>query len=212
MSGFTLNAAKWASSAKENVVKISSTAVQQASDLTKDSNLLGSLQSGVSNVSSKVTDVGSKAWSNINSFWSTSFSGEGSHEGTSSLNGTFSNFNILGNRSGYDSMSGETLNSNNNNNYSSYNNVTGVNEISTGKQQHSASSSSLSRNQPKKDDWNWESDEWENDRPKSTSEVNRKKKPTTTASSIKKTDLINFDDDNWETVDAPILNPSKSKN
>lgn len=79
------------------MLKLSSTAVQQANEMTKDSNLLSSVSYGVTNVSSKVADVGSKAWSNINSYLT---GGSGGGDLTNSL----SSFSIFGGRTGYNSM------------------------------------------------------------------------------------------------------------
>jgi hypothetical protein len=205
---------------------MSSTAAQQAAELTKETNLLGSLSSGVANVSTKVTDVGSKAWTNINSYWSTSFGTGNDSAGGENVNASssFSNFNVFGaNRSGYDSMSGETMNSNNNNSGNSFSGYNAESSATDSYLRNSASSSSLNRKQQQqqpaksaKDDWNWEeTDDWTETAPAKSSTKASSKKPASNVTK-KASDLINFDDDNWEAVDGPTSeqqtsNKSKSK-
>lgn len=99
ISGLTTNASKWAWTAKDQVVKLSSTAVHQASELSKDNNLLGTMATGVAGVSNKAADIGSKAWSNINSLW-----GSATNSGEGGLTNSLSNFSLFGGRTGYNSM------------------------------------------------------------------------------------------------------------
>ena len=213
LSSFTLNAGKWASVAKDNVVKLSSTAAQQATELSKNVNdkvkegtLLSSLTYGVGNVSSKVTDVSSKAWSNINTYWA-----GGSGEQSSKLTGSNSSSGLFG-RGGYNSVPGET-----GNNSSSYNSYSGYNDdnqtnydsyndynksASAKTTTNRASSNNASGSAGKKDDWNsWDDASWENTAP-SSNKNDKSSKSSSNKNNTKqaKNDLINFDDDSWETV------------
>lgn len=214
---------------------MSSTAVQQASDLTKENNLLSSVSYGVTNVSSKVADVGAKAWTNINTYWNTSLGGSGTSGGGGSgdLTSSLSNFNLFGGgRTGYNSMSGESLNSNNNNpnNYASYNNNNNnmEDEEKRDELRRNESSSSLRQQQQqqtaakqttkpaaaKQDDWNdWENNEWEDASVTAAASNQKKREKTTTSKVGKKTttvekgnDLIKFDEDGWETIEPSSKN------
>ena len=212
LSSFTLNAGKWASVAKDNVVKLSSTAAQQATELSKNVNdkvkegtLLSSLTYGVGNVSSKVTDVSSKAWSNINTYWA-----GGSGEQSSKLTGSNSNSGLFG-RGGYNSVPGETGNSSSYNSYSGYNddNQAGYESYNNYKDSkpttnisNRAGNNNASNNAGKKDDWNsWDDASWENTAP-SSNKNDKSSKNSSSKNNNKpaKSDLINFDDDSWETV------------
>lgn len=182
MSSFTLNAGKWASVAKENVVKLSSTAATQATELTKNMNEKVKEGTLLNSVTSKVTDVSSKAWTNINSYWNQSGEGGG-------LVNSLSNFNMFG-RSGYDSMDGETSQFNQpSNNYSGYNNLDKNdwnNWEDSGWESNNSSkkTTQVAKKESKKDEWNnWEDAGWD--------------------SADKKDDLMNFnDDDQWEPIDS----------
>ena len=177
----TVNAGKWASVAKDNVVKISSTAAQQATELTKNMNekineggLLGTLSSGVS----KLGNVSSKAFSGLNSYWS---GGYGSEMNNSNSLTSSTSFGGFFQRSGYNSMEGDSANrynqadnnqggynnsSSNNNDYTSYNdsaNSSSFNRSNSASNfKNEPAKSNSNRNSKKKDDWDWEDDQWEN--------------------------------------------------
>jgi ADP-ribosylation factor GTPase-activating protein 1 len=212
LSSFTLNAGKWASVAKDNVVKISSTAAQQAADLgksvnekAKEGSLLSSLQYGVGNVSKNLTDVGSKAWFNINSYW-----GNKDPSQTASITNSSSNSGLFG-RSGYNSVPGETgqssyhdydsSNYENNNSYSSQSNNINNNNNNNNLENNKAKATS--------DDWNnWgdENSSWETAAKSSTQKKTSPNENKPAKKTTPKKDLINFDDDKWESVEQ-----SKSK-
>jgi hypothetical protein len=186
--------------AKDNVVKLSSTAAQQATELSKNVNekvkegtLLSSLTYGVGNVSSKVTDVSSKAWSNINSYWA-----GGSGEQSDKLTGSNSSSNLFG-RGGYNSVPGETGNSASYNSYSGYNNDNQDSYNDYNRDSKPATNRN-SNNSSKKDDWNsWDDASWENTAPSNASN-NKSSKGSSNKNNKPKNDLINFDDDSWETL------------
>lgn len=222
LSSFTLSAGKWASVAKDNVVKISATAAQQASDLgksvnekAKEGSLLSSLQCGVGNVSKNLSDVSSKAWFNINNY----LGGTTDQSQTASITNSSSNSGLFG-RGGFNSVPGET-------GQSSYHdcdtsNYDNRNNSDTFQRSTSGSNINPENNKAKADDWNnWgdENSSWET----ATSASSKNNKTTTQQKSSKaaasnnenktakkttpKKDLINFDDDsNWESVEQ-----SKSK-
>jgi hypothetical protein len=71
------NAARWAGAAKDSVVKLSKTAADKATELTskvseqaKDGSILTNVQSGVTNIASSVGKLGTRTWSDMQSFWS----------------------------------------------------------------------------------------------------------------------------------------------
>lgn len=203
LSSFTVNAGKWASVAKDNVVKLSSTAATQATELTKNMNEKVKEGSLLTSVGSKVTDVGSKAWSNINTYWSQSSEGGG-------LINSISNFNIFG-RSGYDSMGGESAASQPGSDYTSYNNTDSYksndnwnNWEESGWDNGSKKPAQAPKKETKKnDDWNnWEDSGWEN------ASDNSKNNSKNTASTNKNSkDLMNFDDDDqWEPIESSAKN------
>jgi len=73
----SVNAAKWAGVAKDSVFKFSKTAADKATELSskvseqaKDGTLLNNVQSGVTNIASKVGKLGTKTWSDMQSYWS----------------------------------------------------------------------------------------------------------------------------------------------
>lgn len=226
----TLNAGKWASVAKENVVKMSSTAAQQASELTKNVNekineggLLGTLSSGVSNVSSKLGNVSSKAFSGLNSYWSGGYGSEMNSSNSTSLTGSTS-FAGFFQRSGYNSMEGDRYNQDTgggnsnqggyNNEYTSYNDTAAVaasinrsNSASNFAANNNKDSSSSNRSSKKKDDWDWEDDQWESAGSGPAKSTAAKPASTKDKSSKPAKDLMAFDDDNWE----PLEPASKNK-
>lgn len=163
------------------MVKLSSTAANQATELTKNMNEKVKEGSLLNSVTSKVTDVGSKAWTNINSYWSQSGEGGG-------LVSSISNFNVFG-RSGYDSMGGESSQSQFGNNQTSYNNAGSDwnNWEDSGWDSNNSTkktSQVVKKESKKKDEWNsWEDAGWD--------------------SADKKEDLMNFnDDDQWEPIES----------
>jgi hypothetical protein len=184
----------------------------------KEGSILSSLQYGVGNVSTKLTDVSSKAWTNINSLWG----GE-----QVALTNSSSSSGLFG-RSGYNSVPGETgspyqSNYDNNNYTNNYSDTNRSSQNESDMFHRSSSGSNLNSKNSKpsskpKDDWDWEDNTWENDtstsntkaasqtkssnssnnNPKSSSDKSTKTPP--------KKDLINFEDDNWEPIE-----PFKSK-
>ena len=206
---------------------MSSTAAQQAAELTKNVNekvkegsLLSSLQSSVGTVSNKLTDVSSKAWTNIGTYW-----GGGEQSGqTASLTSSSSSSNVFG-RGGYNSVPGETGASSYQTNYDDDDYARNYgkeknnqDDFDLFRRSNSGTnlSSKASASKPK-DDWNWEENDWENassptlnnkaasqnKTSKSNSNNNNNNKSSKPAP---KKDLINFDDDSWEPVE-----PFKSK-
>lgn len=183
--------------AKDNVVKLSSTAATQATELTKNMNDKVKEGTLLTSVTSKVTDVSSKAWSNINSYLGQSGEGGG-------IASSLSNFNLFG-RSGYDSMGGESAASQPGSNYTSYNNTE---SYSSGKKSNdwdnwedSSWDSKKTNVAPKKetkknDDWNnWEDAGWDNGSDSKKSNNKNSK------------DLMNFDDDDqWESIEPTSKN------
>lgn len=188
LSSLTLNAGKWASVAKDNVVKLSSTAAQQATELTKNVNEKINEGSLLSSLTSGVTNVSSKAWLNINSYLGSGQGGEnntGEKQNTltssTSFGGFFSGF---GTKTGYNSMEGEASgynsggyggqDSSNQDFYGSDNANTNYNRLNSDPNLSSnltsnKSSSSTSKQTTKassagkKNDWDWDdSDNWEN--------------------------------------------------
>jgi len=206
ISSFTLNAGKWASVAKDNLVKISSTAAQQANELSKNVNekvkegsLLSSLSYGVTNVSSKLGDVSTKAWSNLNTYW-TGEDSSGLKTSSSSSGGFFS-------RGGYNSVPGENAGFYGSNDYSGYNSNDNYN--------NNSSNDNTANKKSNKDDWNWDDNSWESvpqsnstttntstksTKPTSASNSTQNKKTTTKSGQGK--DLINFDEDKWDNWEA----------
>ena len=230
LSSLTLNAGKWASVAKDNVVKLSSTAAQQATELTKNVNekiteggLLSSLTSGVSTVSSK-------AWLNINSYLGQS--GENGGGGgekqsalptSSSFAGFFSGF---GTKTGYNSMEGdESANQQQQQQQQDfYDGASSYNRLNSDPNLAASSNKSNSRqqqqqqqvNNKKKNDWDWDDgDNWEstlNDNKAAAtagakSSETKATKTTASKSAKKQPDLMNFDDDdNWESLEPSSKN------
>jgi len=110
LSSLTLNAGRLASVAKDNIVKISSTAAIQATELSKNVNdkvkegkLIDSISYGATNVGSKLGNV----WSSLNSYWT------GTEQFPSIKNSDSSS--SFG-RNGYNSVPGDTNSSFGNNN------------------------------------------------------------------------------------------------
>jgi hypothetical protein len=209
----TLNAGRWASVAKDNVIKLSSTAAHQATELTKNVNekvkegsLLDSLSYGVTNVSSKMGN----AWSNLTSSYWTGTDQLPSIKNSTSSSGLFG-------RSGYNSVPGDSnsfnannSNNNNNNNGNNYNSNSLFSDDSNDSMKRTPPkyNSSISQNTNGKntnDDWNWDESSWDTVN-KNTNQTSKAKASNTKPSPPKAKDLMNFDDDNWETIE-----PSKSK-
>ncbi len=225
LSSLTLNAGRFASAAKDNIVKISSTAASQATELTRNVNekvkegtLIDSLSYGATNVGSKLGNV----WSSLNSYWT------GTEQFPSIKN---SESNSSFGRNGYNSVPGDTntsMNSNGNNNLlfrfdyydiklynkffkSSFNSYSDEsNSPETLKQRSSPPKSNNNNNNNKSnrnsqnnnnnnnnDNWGDWDDSWEQTE-NSYQSGNKTSKPAKS-----KKDLMNFDDDNWETVETP---------
>ncbi len=103
LSSLTLNAGKFAAVAKENIVKVSSTAVVQATELTKTVNEKVKEGTLLETVSSQATTLGSKlgsAWSNLNSLWSGSEQYPAIKDSTSTSYLSKGGYNTLGDTSG----------------------------------------------------------------------------------------------------------------
>jgi len=179
LTSLTLGATRIASVAKDNVVKISSTAVEQASELgktvndkVKEGTLIDSLNYGVSNVGTKVGGL----WSNLNSYWT------GTEQIPSIKNSSSSS--SFG-RNGYNSVPGETS-AINNSGSSGYNNNLFSDE--------SNSPETAKQKSNKKSDWDWEDSSWDN-----SSNRNSYQDSSTSKKKGNK-NLLNFDDDNWEAL------------
>ncbi len=197
-----MNAGRWASVAKDSVVKLSSTAAQQATELSKNVNdkvkegtLLDTFSYGVTNVSSKVGN----AWSNLASAYWTGGDQLPSIKNSTSSSGLFG-------RAGYSTVPGETNNNSNNN----INNTNGQSNYNSSLFSDDSNDSNVMKRTPPKttnnksktDDWNWDESSWDN--ASSGKAKSSDAKPARTANKPK--DLMNFDDDNWEAIE-----PSKSK-
>lgn len=202
----TLNAGKWASVAKENVVKLGSTAAAQATELTKSVNdkvKEGTLVHSISN-------AGSKAWTNVSSYLS-------SDQLSSFAN---SNSQVFSGRSGdYQGVPGENGHSANtsNNLFSDDSNDGNISRSanSPAKPRHDTSYKKTEDKQD--DDWSWDSN-WETSKPAAKPNTNASnnnnvasaaKSNNASSNAVNKSkskDLMNFDDDQWETIE-----PSKSK-
>jgi hypothetical protein len=171
----------------------------------KEGNLFSSLTYGVGSVSSKMSELGSKAYTNINTYWTGEEGGQMKNS-SSSGNG----MNLFG-RSGYDSLSGQSNNdasggfggyhdNNNNNN----NNSNQSDRYSSNASNNNVSSRSSNK---KNDDWNdWGDSSWGDASSSTTASKATKTTSSKSKSTTKNKDLINFEDDNWETIE-----PSKSK-
>jgi len=194
LSSLTLNAGRFASVAKDNIVKISSTAATQATELSKTVNdkvkegtLIDSLQYGATSVGSKL----GTAWSSLNSYWTGT-------EQFPSIQNSSSSSSLT--RGGYNTVPGET-NAYNNNGSNNYNNSLFSDESNSpeGSKQRSppTSNNNNNNNTKSKDDWGWEDDSWENTDNSYQSSGNKQ----TSKARKTKQELINFDDDNWETVE-----------
>ena len=205
---------------------MSSTAAQQATELTKKVNenvkegtLFSSLTYGVGSVSSKMSDIGSKAMTNINTYWT------GEDGGQMKQSSSSNSMNFFG-RSGYDSLSGQS-NSNNNftndnsNNSGSYGSGYNNDNFSSSNQNDRFSSSTKNNSNnnnnnnnsgKKSDDWDWNDSSWENapapakNNNKNNTASSNKTASKSSGTTKKAKDLIDFDDDNWEPIE-----PSKSK-
>jgi hypothetical protein len=190
------------------VVKLSSTAAQQATELTKKVNenvkegtLFSSLTYGVGSVSSKMSDLGSKAITNMNTYWT------GDESGQMKASSSSNSMNFFG-KSGYDSLSGQSNsnnnfnNNNNNNNNNSGSYGSGYNNDNFNKNQNDRVSNSKNNSSKKSDDWDWNDSSWEN----APAKTNNKTTGKTNSGTKKAKDLIDFDDDSWEPIE-----PSKSK-
>jgi hypothetical protein len=189
----TLNVGKFASVAKENVVKLGSTAAAQASELTKTVNEKvkeGTLVHSISN-------AGSKAWSNVSTYLS-------SDQLSSFAN---SNSTMFG-RSDYQGVPGENGHSaNTSNNLFSDDSNEGSFTRSRNSPKLRQETSNYKKADEKDDDWSWDSN-WETSKPAAKSKSNSSNDTTIkkTNNASKSKDLMNFDDDQWETIE-----PSKSK-
>jgi len=193
LSSLTLNVGKFASVAKENVVKLGSTAAAQASELTKTVNEKvkeGTLVHSISN-------AGSKAWSNVSTYLS-------SDQLSSFAN---SNSTMFG-RSDYQGVPGENGHSaNTSNNLFSDDSNEGSFTRSRNSPKLRQETSNYKKADEKDDDWSWDSN-WETSKPAAKSKSNSSNDTTIkkTNNASKSKDLMNFDDDQWETIE-----PSKSK-
>lgn len=195
LSSLTLNAGKYASVAKDNIVNISSKAAVQATELSrtvndkvKEGTLIDSLSSGVAGAGSKLTS----AWSNFNSYWT------GTEQFPSIKNSTSSS--SFGGRGGYNTLDGESTGYQNGNN--NYNNSLFSDESNSPETNKQRSPKGKQNKAPVNDNWGWDNEDasWDNvisNNPKSYQSSSNSK----SSSNVKKTDLMNFDNDKWEPFD-----------
>ena len=209
------------------MIKLSSTAAEQASELTKKVNdnvkegtLFSSLTYGVGSVSSKMSDLSTKAFSNI---WGASGDPSSDSYNSSQQGGNYSNSNSGGNfnnRGGYNSLSGDNNNSyGGGNGGGGYNNSSGdgffeasmnPSQSSSRQQQqqqqqqqnaYSRSNSSAeasnvsSRANRGNQNQGQNKDDWNSSWDNSSWDNVGPSKPT---KSSKSKDLINFEDENWK--------------
>lgn len=193
LSSLTVNAGRFASVAKDNIVKISSTAATQAADLSRNVNekvkegtLIDSLSYGATNVGSKLGN----AWSSLNSYWT------GTEQFPSIRNSDSSS--SFG-RNGYNSVPGESNSLNNSNGNNNYNNSLFSEESNSPEtaKQKTPPKSVDSKNKNVKDDWGWEDSSWEQNANSYQSSGKSSK-----AAPKNKKDLMNFDDGNWESIES----------
>lgn len=184
-STLTLNAGKFASVAKDNIVNMSSKAATQATELSKtvndkvkDGTLIDSLSTGVTSAGSKLGNV----WTNFNSFWS------GTEQFPSIMNSSSG-------RSGYNSLSGESAGYQNENN--NYNNSLFSDESNSPQSNKQRSPQAEKNKASANDNWGWDDNSWDNINSSDTQSYQSSYNKTQTKSKSKK-DLMNFDDDNWE--------------
>lgn len=182
LSSLTLNASKFANVAKDNIVKISSTAAEQATELSKTVNknvkegtLMESLSYGVTNMGSKLGNT----WSSLNNYWT----------GTEQFPSIKNSSSSFGGRGGYNSLSGETNPNQLENHNDNYNNSLFSDDSNSPETLKQAG-----KNKPlsNTDDWGWD-DSWEN----TNASVPTKK---TSSKQKSKKDLMNFDD--WEDIET----------
>lgn len=185
LSSLTLNAGKFASVAKDNIVKLSSTAATQATTLSqtvnekvKEGTLLDSVSSQATNLG---TNLGSKlgsAWSNLNSFWSGSeqYPAIKDSTATSSYQG---GYNTLGDTSGTHENYGNSLFSDDSN---------------SSPQEAKTKAGQKATN----DEWGWDESGWEN---ADSYQSGNKKGAASKAGAQKKKTVADFDNDNWEKFD-----------
>lgn len=184
LSSLTLNAGKIASVAKDNIVKISSTAATQATSLSqtvnekvKEGTLLDTVSSQATNLG---TNLGSKlgsAWSNLNSFWSGSEQYPAIKDSTSTSHLNQGGYNTLGDTSGTHDNYGNSLFSDESNSFESP------------KQKSPQSAGKKATN----DEWGWDDSGWEN------ADSYQKKGPSSKGQ--KKKTVNDFDNDTWEKFD-----------
>jgi len=178
LSVLTQNAGRLASVAKDNVVKISTTAAQQATELTK-------------NVNEKVKE--GSLFSSFSSASSKAFSGIGSYLSSDQLSSLSTSASSFFSRGGYNSVPGE--NGNRSNDSANF-----YNDDSNSPNQRQQKPNEPAR-KLEKDEWSWDSN-WESSSKSKTSNNSN----NTSVNKSKSKDLMNFDDDQWETIE-----PSKSK-
>lgn len=200
-SSLTLNAGKFASVAKDNIVKISSTAATQANELTKTVNekvkegtLIESLGSGATNVGSKLGN----AWSNLNSYWT------GTEQFPQLKNSSSSS--SFG-KDGYDSVPGDSNSYQNGGMQGNYNNSLFSEDSNSLETNNKRSQHSQNKQKNTQDDWDgdWQELSWENTKTNSyqssntMSSNNNSNNNRKSASKPKvKKDLMNFEGDDWE--------------
>ena len=168
--------------AKDNVVKIGTSAAQQATELTKNVN--EKVKDG--NLFSSFSTAGSKAFTSIGSYISS--------DQISNLTNSASSF--FG-RVGYNSVPGETGQNAANTSTNLFSDDS--NDRSPNQKQQQQKQNQAARNL-EKDDWSWDSN-WESSKSKNSSNAN-----SSSINKSKSKDLMNFEDDQWETIE-----PSKSK-
>ena len=203
LSSLTSNVSKWTLFAKDNVVKYGSKAAEKATELTKtvnekvkEGNLLSSVQTGVSSVTSKVGNISTKAWSDL---WSTNKNEYNSIPSSQSTYGTENSY--LGNSRDDD------YNGNSENKFKTSSSYTKLSDSNFNKNYNSSNSNNNNNTkQQKQDDWNWQDESsWgTGDTTKNQQQKNK--------SNNNKTNLIDFDspkvednwaddDDNWEPIE-----------
>lgn len=159
------------------------------SDKAKDGQLLTSMQSGVINVTSKVGNISSKAWSDINNLWVT---------GGGTMSQSNSMANVGGSKSDYNRISDNSSNENSLLN-------------SPSKEQLSKKSSYTKLNDNNSntgDNWGWDDSSWNNN-----SKSNNNNKKNNNLMDFDDNSTTNNDkwddDDNWEPLEP--VKQSKTK-
>lgn len=190
LSSLSLNAGKFASVAKDNIVKISTTAATQASQLSqtvnekvKEGTLLDTVSSQATNLGTNLSSKLGSAWSNLNSFWSGSDQYPAIKDSTSSSHlNSRGGYNTLGDTSGTHENYGNSLFSDDSN--------------SLGSQQSPQGAKTQTAKKPTSEEWGWDDSGWENADSYQSGDT---KKGSSKAP--KKKTVDDFDNGEWEKFD-----------